>query len=226
MLLYDWLRTVAAALNDDEPGRPFHRYPLKDVVSYYNAAMTLIGKYRSEDFIEYTKVKLQAGKYQDARQCCSNVLDITDQIDANGNVIKTLDKTVKTKIKNWRKPSCLGAAALANSGGTYIMLTTTIDKQMNGQFQVDPAVPCDEDVYVMVKCVRRQCAHTAESAATASIQDGGIHHTAAWHYILAMLLTGDRHAGSADSTSVIHYKLFFEILGVVMKQEDALENAK
>ena len=223
MLLVDWLKTVVSALNDAEPGREFHRYPLRDVVAYYNAAMTLVAKYRCEDFIEYTKVKLRPGKYQDTRQCCANVLEIIDQIDEHGNIIKSLSSTTKTKKNKWRKPSCIGSASTA---GGFQLFGSTIDTQMNGQFSVDPPVPCDTDVWVMVKCVRKPTPITEQTALTTSVTDGDVHLVAAWHYILARLLTGDRHAGSADATATIHYKMFFELLGVIMKQEDALEAVK
>lgn len=223
MLLHSWLITVASALNDAEPGREFHRYPLRDYVAAYNAAMSLVAKHRGEDFIDLVKVKLRAGKHQDARQCCSHVLGVVDQIDDKGNIIKQLSTTSK-KVKNkWRKPSCVTSTSATAS---YIMLATTIDTQMNGRFTVEPPVPCNTDVYVLVKCVTKAGGATEASTITTEIDESGFIHTAAWHYTLARMLSGDRHAGSADSTSAIHYKLFFEMLGVVMRQEDLLENPK
>jgi hypothetical protein len=62
--------------------------------------------------------------------------------------------------------------------------------------------------------------------ATTEIDGSAFIYTAAWHYILARMLSGDRHAGSSDSTASVHYKLFFEMLGVAMRQEDLLENPK
>ena len=223
MLLHSWLITVASALNDAEPGREFHRYPLRDYVAAYNAAMSLVAKHRGEDFIDLVKVKLRAGKHQDARQCCSHVLGVVDQIDDKGNIIKQLSATSK-KVKNkWRKPSCVTSTSATAS---YIMLATIIDTQMNGRFTVEPPVPCDVDVYVLVKCVTKAGNATEASTVTTEIDSGSFIHTAAWHYVLARMLSGDRHAGSSDSTSAIHYKLFFEMLGVAMRQEDLLENPK
>jgi hypothetical protein len=225
MLLHSWLVTVAAALNDAEPGREFHRYPLRDYVAAYNAAMSLVAKHRGEDFIDLVKVKLRAGKHQDARQCCSHVLGVLDQIDATGNIIKQLSTTAK-KVKNkWRKPSCVTSSAGAVTP-SYIMLATTIDLQMNGRFTVEPPVPCDTDVYVLVKCVRKVGNETEASSITTEVDESSFIQTTAWHYVLARMLSGDRHAGSADSTAAMHYKLFFELLGISHKQEDALENPK
>jgi hypothetical protein len=225
MLLHSWLVTVASALNDAEPGREFHRYPLRDYVAAYNAAMSLIAKHRGEDFIDLVKVKLRAGKHQDARQCCSHVLGVIDQIDDKGNIIKQLSTTAK-KVKNkWRKPSCVTSTA-TGVDQSYIMLATTVDLQMNGRFTVEPPVPCDKDVYVLVKCVRKTGDMTEALALTTDVDGSSFIHTAAWHYTLARMLSGDRHAGSADSTSAMHYKLFFEMLGISVRQEDLLENPK
>jgi hypothetical protein len=224
MLLHSWLITVAAALNDAEPGREFHRYPLRDYVAAYNAAMSLVAKHRGEDFIDLVKVKLRAGKHQDARQCCSHVLGVIDQIDAQGNIIKQLSTTAK-KVKNkWRKPSCVTSSVAGSLD--YIMLATTVDLQMNGRFTVEPPVPCDADVYVLVKCVRKTGGETEASSVTTEVDGASFIHTAAWHYTLARMLSGDRHAGSADSTASLHYKLFFELLGISHKQEESLENPK
>lgn len=224
MLLHSWLITVASALNDAEPGREFHRYPLRDYVAAYNAAMSLVATHKGEAFIDLVKVKLRAGKHQDARQCCSHVLGVIDQIDEQGNIIKQLSTTAK-KVKNkWRKQSCVSSSAA--SVPEYLMIATTVDTQMNGRFTVEPPVPCDTDVFVLVKCVRKTGDATEASTITTEVDGTDFIHTAAWHYTLARMLSGDRHAGSADSTSAMHYKLFFEMLGVAMRQEDLLENPK
>jgi hypothetical protein len=225
MYLRDWLITVASALNDAEPGREFHRYPLRDYVAAYNAAMSLIAKHRAEDFLDLVKVKLRPGKHQDARQCCSHVVGIVDQIDDKGNIIKQLSASSKRVKNRWRKPSCVTSATGAVVS-PYYMIATTIDTQLNGQFTVEPPVPCDVPVYVLVKCVKKTGNITEAQLSTLQIDESSFMFTAAWHYMLARMLSGDRHAGSADGTSAMHYKLFFDMLGVVMRQEDLLENPK
>ena len=228
MTLYDWLKSVAAAVNDHEPGREFHRYGIDSYMAAYNAAMGLVAKYRGEDFIELTKVKLQDGRHQDARLCCSNIIDVLEQINSKGSTIKSLAGAAKMKVNKWRKPSCVTnttAVAAAGSGG-YVMTSATIDTQMNGRFTVEPPVPCGVSVYVLVKCVKKFPRPTAADAKLLVIDESSIQYTAAWHYMLARMLSGDRHAGSADATSTIHYKMFFEILGIVMRQEDLLEAKK
>ena len=52
MTYFNWFRTVAFALNDDEPGRPFQRYPLADMLAAFNTAMCLVAEYRPDLFTE------------------------------------------------------------------------------------------------------------------------------------------------------------------------------
>ena len=78
MTVVEWFRTIAFVLQDDEPGRPFQRYTLKDMIAAYNAALCLVAQYRQDMFTELKVIKLHAGKYQDARGCCTKVLDVRD----------------------------------------------------------------------------------------------------------------------------------------------------
>ena len=49
---------------------------------------------------------------------------------------------------------------------------------------------------------------------------------AAKHYVLAWLLSGDRFANGANPQASEQYQLFFNILGVIQRQEDRLESAE
>ena len=90
MTFKDWLRNVAASLSDDEPGKPFQRYALKDLIMAYNDAICLVASYRPDLFTEVKIVALTAGYLQDVRGCCVNVLDVLYQTDQYGNVLKKL----------------------------------------------------------------------------------------------------------------------------------------
>jgi hypothetical protein len=221
--LIDWFKTVAFALNDDEPDFEFARYPVNKMVPALNDALCIVYKYRQDLFTEWRIVKLEGGKYQDMRGCCDQILDIADQTDEQGNVIKTLHgaRNTTTKVKrNWNKPSCI---TRSNAPDGFILDNAAIDMNMNGRFTVNPPVPCDADVYVRVKCVSGPCPYTV-----AHINDTANVHcdmmVAAWHFVLARMLEGDRFTNAASSnTSSTHYKMFFDILGVTMQQEERLE---
>jgi len=222
MILFDWFRTVAFALNDDEPGRPFQRYPVKDMVAAYNDAMCLVAKYRPDLFTELRIVKLTAGKYQDVRGCCVNVLDVLEQTDAQGNIIRSLEgaRVKQTTVKrNWKKASCLRRPA----DESYLILTANIDRNLNGRFTIEPPLPCDTDAFVMVKCVQTPCPLN-EAQQNMEFDNDCSHNVAAWHYVLARMLSGDQFANAAGGDKTYHYRTFFDILGVVQRQEDRIES--
>lgn len=218
----EWLRTIAAALNDDEPTRPFQRYALKDMVAAYNQAMCLVAGYRPDLFTELKVVRLQPGKYQDFRGCCENILDVLDQTDEDGNILRELRGTrAKPNLaaRNWKKPSCLAPVP----EGEYRVESVDIDPNLNGRFTVYPPVPCGVEAYVMVKCVAKLCDLT-EADQNAGFNGDCKQAVAAWHYVLATMMVGDRFANAAGGNSAYHYRMFFDILGIVQRQEDRIES--
>lgn len=221
MTLNNWLRTIAAALNDDEPGRPFQRYQIKDMLAAYSAALCLVGRYRADLFTELRVIRLRAGKYQDARGCCSKVLDVLDQTDANGNVIHEISDaraSTTTTRRNWKKPSCLALAS-----DDYFISNIRIDSNLDGRFTVTPPVPCGVAAFVMVKCVQQPCDYN-EAALNQEMNHDCIYNVASWHYVLATMLSGDRHDNGASKDQSYHYRMFFDILGIVQKQDDRIES--
>lgn len=217
----DWFRTVAFALNDDEPTRPFQRYQLANMIDAYNQAMCLVAQYRNDLFTELRSVRLVAGKYQDVRGCCSKVLGVLDQLDAKGNVLRELSgsrATMSSAKNNWKKPSCIGTDSVA-----YVIDSATIDANLDGRFSVYPPVPCGVEAFVMVKCVSVPCAIDESQANEAMPGDCG-QLVAVWHYVLAMMLTGDRSDNGAITDKKFHYDMFFNILGIEQKADDRIES--
>jgi hypothetical protein len=222
MTYFDWFRTVAFALNDDEPGRPFQRYPLADMLAAFNTAMCLVAEYRPDLFTELRIVQLATGKHQDVRGCCDNVLDVIDQTDALGNIIKELAsarRKPRMAVRRWGKASCLHA------DDEYIIDYAEVDPNMNGRFTVHPPVPCGVRAYVNVKCVSKPCPVPIEGINGHIDADCG-HVAAAWHYVLARMLTGDRFGNAAGGDARYHFNLFYETLGVAQRQEDRIETPR
>lgn len=219
----DWFKTIAFALNDDEPGHEFSRYPLKQMVAAYNDAMCLVYKYRQDLFTEYRIVELTGGKYQDMRGCCDQILDVTDQTDVDGNVIKELQgaRVTKTKVKrNWKKPSCIARPGAPDG---YVIDNVDIDGNMNGRFEVNPPVPCDVKAYVRVKCVAGPCPLGMDGVEGQVNADCDM-AVAAWHFVLARMQTGDRFSNASAQAVQYNNRMFFDILGVVQRQEDLMES--
>lgn len=219
--MFNWFRSIAFALNDDEPGQPFQRYPLETMVDAYNAALALVGKHRGDLFTELRIVRLAAGKHQDVRGCCTNVLEAIDQTDALGNIIKELDtakKKARIAARRWSKPSCL-----RDPDADYLIDRVEIDPNLNGRFKVYPPVPCDVEAYVMVKCVTMPCP-VSVAAVHGEFDTAGEHVVAAWHYVLARMLSGDRFSNAAGGNAAYHFSMFFQLLGIMQEAEDRLED--
>lgn len=216
----DWFKGIAWSLQDEDGDFTFERYPLEHMITAYNDAMCLAADYRKDLFTEVRVVELQAGKYQDARGCCSDVLDVMDQTDAKGNLIKSLtgarERTTVPK-RNWKKPSCL------NRGGAYTVDNISIDPNLPGRFTVDPPVPCGVRAFVMVKCVTKPCPLTVADQ-TKDFDEHCDLAVAAKHYVLASMLSGDRFDNAQGQDKQYHYRMFFDILGIVLQQEERIKS--
>lgn len=222
MTLKEWLRTIAFALSDDQPSRPFQRYPVKDLIAAYNDAICLIASYRPDLFTELRTVHLTAGRHQDVRGCCVNILDVIEQTDEAGNIIRDLTgvrDTTTTVKRKWKKPSCLPRP----TEDFYLISNATIDPNLNGRFIVDPPVPCDVDAYVRVKCVEAPC-ELDETLIEGEFNGSCKMNSAAWHYVLARMLSGDNFEGSNQTTAQYHYRMFFDVLGIQQKAEQLIES--
>lgn len=216
----DWLLTIASALGDDEPKHEFTRFTVVNLVAAYNDAMTLAYKFRPDKFSKYETIELRTGRYQDVHCCCAQVLGVMDQVTENGDTLKRLDGGRKTTTKtgrHWNKPSCLYPNDKAPGG--FLLENAILDPDMPGTFTVDPAVPPDAQVFVRVRCVSPPCALT-EADQNQSFDNHSELSVAAWHYVLARMLTGDRFAQSGNAGMDFHYRMFWNILGVVEKQDE------
>lgn len=217
--LLSFLRTVAFALNDDETDAPFQRYTLENMISAYSKALALAAEYREDLFTEYELIRLEAGRYQDVRSCCKKVLDIMDQARADGSLIRELGmRSTSSKVSTrWKKPSCLSQATQG-----FVITSVDLDRNMDGRFIVEPPVPCGVEVFVHVKCVH--VAPTYDPASVnESIDEDSPLNAAVWHYVLAMMLSGDRFSNPAGADKQYHFRMFFDMLGIVLKQSERLE---
>lgn len=217
--LLSFLRTVAFALNDDEPGAPFQRYTLENMISAYNKALALAAEYREDLFTEYELIRLEAGRYQDVRSCCKKVLDVMDQARADGSLIRELGmRSTTSKVSTrWKKPSCVSQATQG-----FVIASVDLDRNMDGRFIVEPPVPCGVEVFVHLKCVHVAPTYGAASVNEIIDEDSPL-HAAVWHYVLAMMLSGDRFSNPAGADKQYHFRMFFDMLGIVLKQSERLE---
>lgn len=223
MTLLKWLESIAFALNDDEVNHEFTRYTKERMVQAYNAGMCLVVKYRPDLFTEWKVVQLKEGRIQDTRSCCDNVLGVAGQTDRWGNTIRDLDggRNTTTKVKRkWKKPSCINFTGATDG---YVINNIDIDKNMNGRFMVDPPVPCDAEVFVRVKCVAGPCPIGVADLETTPYVDC-VMMTALWYFILGRMQAGDKFTEVTFAAMQANHKMFFDILGVMQRQEDRIES--
>lgn len=218
-----YFRSIAAVLGDDEPGRPFQRYTLHDMVQAYNRGSAIVYAFRPDLFTVIKKMKLEPGNRQNGGGCCDNILAVLEQVDENGNVISEITNarrnSSKTTLKSWgAKPSCLIHTDVTGATIDYVIDYVTVDPNLNSYFSVYPPVPCDTDVYVNVKCVTPPC-ELHEENINGAMPGMPLHNTALWHYVLSAMLNGDRHAAGASAESVNNFNIFLKLLDIEQKQE-------
>jgi len=222
MRVYDFLLTVASSLGDAKPNAPFRRYPLRDLVAFYNEAMCFVSTHRPDLFTDYRIMKLDPGSAQDARCCgCLNVIEITAQIDADGNTIKDLTDISSSKgdVSKWYRAPC----KIVNGATTTVITGITIEMGMNGQFSVSPPVKPGEDIWVKVKCVRAP-AQQDEAGVLARAAVGSCQFLPAIRsYVLYRALLGDRHASGAATEAQAEFRNVVTMLGIQYKFEQAQE---
>lgn len=227
MLIYDFLRSIAAQLGDDKPGSPFRRYPLSLLSSFYTEAMCFVATHRPDLFTNFVVMKLETGSYQDARCCgCTNVTGVVAQIDADGNTIKDLSAASNSSgdTSKWFRAVC---RSVTNGDGTTssvpIIINISMENGMNGVFTVDPPVPPGVDMWVKLKCVG-----APPSADEASVLSGGSTGDCKFlpairSYILYRALQGDRHAVGASTEAQNEFRNALTYLGIQLKYEKAQE---
>lgn len=226
MKVYDFLLVIASQLGDARPGSPFRRYPLRDLVEFYNEAMCFVAAKRPDLFTDYTLIKLQTGSYQDARCCgCTNVLQVVGQVDAEGNTLKDLSASSSqgnSSKGRWYRAPC------RDSAGGLLLLSATISPGMNGQFTVTPPVPAGTDMWVKVKCVHAPPKFDESGvlgdATNGAATTGDCKFLPAIHsYVMYRALQGDRHATGASSEAQNELRNVYTYLDLQYKSELAQE---
>lgn len=224
MRVYDFLLSIASQLGDNSPTRPFRRYLLADMVTYYQEALCFVASHRPDLFTDMMVMKLETGSYQDARCCgCTNVTGIVAQIDADGNTVKDLSSSgsISTKTSRWFRSPCRTAS---DGTTTPVISSVSIEPGMNGVFTVDPPVPPGVDMWVKLKCVGTPAKPTLADVMSTASTTGCTFLPAIRNYIRYLALGGDRHAVGASTEAQTELKNAYTYLGVQIKYEERQES--
>jgi hypothetical protein len=233
MTVYDFLVTVASALGDARPGSEFRRYPLRDLLTYYNEAMCFIAAQRRDLFTKRVVVKLEPGTTQDATCCgCSDVVGVMAQVTSDGVVVKDLSQASAASAQTWRwyRAPC---RATPDGAAVPIIQAVGIEPGMAGVFNVFPPIPPGVDTWAVIKCVAPPRAVT-EAQALGGVDEAGetvppagtgwcTFLPAVRSYVLYRALLGDRHATGASAEAARELKAVYDYLGLQYRMEQALD---
>lgn len=210
MTLHNFFLTIVSPLGDAQPGREFRRYPLRDLAAWYAEALCFVSARRPDLFTDYVVMKLGTGPLQNACKCgCQNVIEVINQVDADGNILATLNSTNTTPAKSgkWFRPVCK-----TSSSSDVVLFTATIDPGVNGAFTVSPPVPPGADVWVTVKCVKSPCGLTEADVLGGATTGDCKFLPAIRSYIMYRALQGDRNATGASAESQAELKAVYAYL--------------
>jgi hypothetical protein len=226
MRVFDLLLSIDGQLGDNKPNAPFRRYPLADLVTYYNEAMCFVASHRPDLFTDMRLMKLATGSHQNAKCCgCTDIQGVVSQVDAEGNQVKDLTTVNQSadsaKVSRWYRSPC---RVLPDGTTAPVIVAVSIDSQVAGAFTVQPPIPPDVDAWVKVRCT-----HPPKGVDIAAVMGGA---SAAWckflpavrSYILYRALQGDRHAAGAVAESQAELKAAYTYLGVQVKMEEKQES--
>lgn len=229
--VHGFLLTIASSLGDARPGAEFRRYPLRDMVTYYNEALCFIAGLRRDLFTRMVVMKLSPGLTQDAKCCgCLDVTGVMAQVDAAGNTVKDLTEatSVSGQVPRWYRAPC----RTTEDGAVPVIQGVTFESGLTGVFSVQPPVPVGVDMWAKIKCVAPPKALTeADLLGGTNAENVTVPPAStAWctflpavrSYILYRALSGDRHAVGASADAARELKMVYDYLGVQYKFEQAL----
>jgi len=229
---YEYFRHIASMLHDDEPARPFVRFKIEDLINAYNQGMAVVYAYRPDLFTIIRRVKLSPGVHQDFNEQCDNILQVLEQVNEHGDLIKPVH-TERTnapfggKRAAWslKRTPTIPREGLDGAPIEYTIDSVTIQPDVNTSFNVHPPVPQGVDVYVNIKCIRPPTP-IRYSAIDDTVVSSAVHSVAVSHYIMAKMLMGNRDAAGYLQESRYHFDLFKEVLQIEASSEQTVERVQ
>lgn len=216
MILRDLLTGFRKDLNDLAPaGALPARWTDDQLLRYFNEGMCHVFSLKPNEFIEPILVKLEVGNVQ--KLCdCKLLHKILGQTDETGAILKPLSKQNLDIVDRWKKRPCS-----TKSGQAFSLSGYTYSPSDNGHFMVYPAVPPNEEVYVMALCANQPDGYDLTDL-DAEVDDCQA-VTAARQWVLFSALMVDDESEMAVAAAKIHLELFFQILGLQLTQAKLLE---
>lgn len=142
------IEDVARYLSDYDEDESYVHWSSEDLLSYFKKAISIVAMTKRDKFVKKTTVKLKEGILQDVPESCES--DITVYGIANEDGVVT-EYARRAKIGAYPKigrPICKGRVV----GQGYKMQSYDYDPENPRQIIVDPPVPADVDVELVISC--------------------------------------------------------------------------
>jgi hypothetical protein len=219
MKLSQLLDDVASDLGDwpDKGGpRSFRNWSRELLISRFNEANCLIATtYKPKDFHSTKIVKLAYGSLQDFSACCQNVVSISEQVSADGQLVTTLSTSTKKNARDWNAIWSKKACATAVPGKPYVIDQVMRNQGTTAVFSVSPPVPYGTDAYVKLVCGGVPGQVTDLNADVSSCK----YLAAIRSYMLSTALAKETESQLAQNSSKDHFNRFLGLLGAQAKME-------
>jgi hypothetical protein len=207
MTLDQWLRLTAIQLSDfsdSQPDQQHIHWPKDLLLSYYNDATAYIASLKPADHVTTVVIRLLPGSTQNT--CCEFVGKVTEQVDSVGNFIANI-RSIKTT------PTWLGST-VCNTSNTYSPSATYRIDDAPASFAIWPPVPATGAYYVKIRCSQAPAPITSANLSVAL--PASKFSAAITEWALYRALSGETDTALMNAAA-LHYKAFFELLGLQNK---------
>jgi hypothetical protein len=207
MTLDQWLKLTSQQLSDyqaTQPDQQFVHWSQELLLSYYNDATAYIASLKPQDFVSTVVIRLLPGSTQNT--CCEFVGKVTEQVDSVGNFLANI-RSIKTT------PTWLGSTICKTAGDYAPTATYRVDDAPNS-FAIWPPVPATGAYYVKIRCSQAPAPIT--SANLSASLPASKFSAAITEWALYRALSGETDTALMNAAG-LHYKAFFELLGMQNK---------
>jgi hypothetical protein len=214
MLISRLTNAAGDELNDLEPGFEHTRWPLANLFEYIQQAVEAIAVVRPELFNVSRTVRLQPGREQRIPEDFSQLFDVSNNVDAQGNLTTPVLPGSYNLSRNFYQATCDDGAGTvssfnvdASSPRTFFVIPPANEYpaqyvQLRGQLKIDP-----------IASVAQQLDFPGG--------DIGKYYNAILDWVLYRSFMKDTESQSSLARAVQHYKAFYQFLGVKEKVDRA-----
>lgn len=216
MTLHEFLDSLSEDLNDLNPaGSLPRRWSQSQLLRYVNEGLSHVYSLAPNEFMQELLVKLEPGTLQ--RVCGDFVLHkILGQTDETGLVIRPLSEYVRELMTRWTKKVCPVV-----DQGEFKLSGYTVDSADASYFQVYPAVPPNEDVFIKVLGSEPPKPLSTKDMDSELPYNSTIVAAVRHWALYSALMVDDESAAEVDAAKG-HLEVFFQLLKLKISQYQLL----